>query len=91
MRCAHGSPARLPWGIFGVGVEMEGAMQQAPQPGRQSIAIVLIAAGACWLSARACFGLKCSRGWCLQAFSRPQHLIHHGAHAVAVGLLHQGA
>ena len=91
MRCAHGSPARFPWGIFGVGVEMEGAMQQAPQLGRQSIAIVLIAVCACWLSARACFALKCSRGWCLQAFSRPQHLVNHGAHAVAVGLLHQGA
>lgn len=34
VRCAHRSPARLPWGIFGMGVEMDGAMQQAPQPGR---------------------------------------------------------
>lgn len=36
VRCAHRSPARLPWGIFGMGVEMDGAMQQAPQPARHS-------------------------------------------------------
>jgi elongation factor P len=30
-------PAGLPCGIPGIGDEMEGAMQHAPQPGRQSM------------------------------------------------------
>src|SRR5690606_12458650 len=30
----HRSPARLPWGMPGMGVVMEGAIQQAPQPAR---------------------------------------------------------
>ena len=31
------TPAGLPFGMPGIGEEIEGAMQQAPQPGRQSI------------------------------------------------------
>ena len=31
------TPAGLPFGMPGIGVEIEGAMQQAPQPGRQSM------------------------------------------------------
>lgn len=31
------TPAGLPWGMPGIGLLMEGAVQQAPQPGRQSI------------------------------------------------------
>lgn len=30
-------PAGLPWGMPGIGDEIEGAMQHAPQPGRQSM------------------------------------------------------
>lgn len=33
--CTHRMPAGLPRGIPGIGEEMDGAMQQAPQPGRQ--------------------------------------------------------
>ena len=33
--CTHRIPAGLPLGIPGIGEEMEGAMQHAPQPGRQ--------------------------------------------------------
>ena len=32
---AQRTPAGLPWGMPGIGELMEGAMQQAPQPGRQ--------------------------------------------------------
>jgi oxygen-independent coproporphyrinogen-3 oxidase len=35
--CAQRTPAGLPSGIPGIGLEMEGAMQQAPQPGRQAV------------------------------------------------------
>jgi hypothetical protein len=31
------TPAGLPCGMPGIGDEIEGAMQQAPQPGRQSM------------------------------------------------------
>lgn len=31
------TPAGLPWGMPGIGEEIEGAMQQAPQRGRQSM------------------------------------------------------
>jgi hypothetical protein len=34
---AQRTPAGLPKGMPGIGEEIEGAMQQAPQPGRQSI------------------------------------------------------
>ena len=30
------TPAGLPWGMPGIGLEIEGAMQQAPQPGRHA-------------------------------------------------------
>ncbi|HEX4500334.1 MAG TPA: hypothetical protein VH187_04055 [Scandinavium sp.] len=33
----HGVLAGLPLGIPGIGLEIEGAVQQAPQSGRQSI------------------------------------------------------
>ena len=33
--CTQRTPAGLPWGMPGMGELMEGAMQQAPQPGRQ--------------------------------------------------------
>ena len=35
--CTHGMPAGLPWGIPGMGEVIEGAVQQAPQPVRQSM------------------------------------------------------
>jgi hypothetical protein len=35
--CTQRTPAGLPPGMPGMGELMEGAMQQAPQPGRQSI------------------------------------------------------
>ncbi len=31
----QGTPAGFPWGMPGMGEEMEGAVQQAAQPGRQ--------------------------------------------------------
>lgn len=34
--CAQRTPAGLPCGIPGIGLEIDGAVQQAPQPGRQS-------------------------------------------------------
>lgn len=34
-RFAHGTPAGLPFGMPGMGLLIEGAMQHAPQPGRQ--------------------------------------------------------
>lgn len=33
----HGTPAGLPWGMPGIGELIEGAMQHAPQFGRQSM------------------------------------------------------
>jgi hypothetical protein len=38
--CTQGTPAALPSGIPGIGVVMEGAMQQAAQPGRQESVMV---------------------------------------------------
>lgn len=35
VRCAQRIPARFPSGILGIGVEMDGAIQQAPHPARQ--------------------------------------------------------
>lgn len=35
--CTQGTPAGLPSGMPGIGELMDGAMQQAPQPLRQSI------------------------------------------------------
>jgi len=35
--CTHLTPAGLPLGMPGIGEEIDGAMQQAPQPGRHSI------------------------------------------------------
>jgi hypothetical protein len=34
----HGTPAGLPSGMPGIGLVMDGAMQQAPQPARQDVA-----------------------------------------------------
>ncbi|AVM44225.1 MAG TPA: hypothetical protein DFL85_05430 [Lentisphaeria bacterium] len=34
-RFTHGTPAGFPSGIPGIGDEIDGAMQHAPQPGRQ--------------------------------------------------------
>lgn len=36
--CTQRTPAGLPCGMPGIGEEMEGAVQQAPQPARQSMA-----------------------------------------------------
>ena len=36
--CTHGIPAGLPKGMPGIGDEIEGAMQHAPQAERQSMA-----------------------------------------------------
>lgn len=38
-------PAGLPWGMPGMGEAIEGAMQQAAQPGRQSIGGLVAGAG----------------------------------------------
>ena len=35
--CTQRTPAGLPWGMPGMGDEIDGAVQQAPQPGRQSM------------------------------------------------------
>lgn len=35
--CTQRTPAGLPWGMPGIGLEMEGAMQHAPHPLRQEI------------------------------------------------------
>ena len=49
----------LPCGMPGMALEMEGAVQQAPQPGRQSIfAILMIACSAHCAGAGGRFGLK---------------------------------
>lgn len=37
--CTHGMPAGLPCGMPGIGELIEGAMQHAPQLGRQSMGI----------------------------------------------------
>lgn len=34
--CTHATPAGLPWGMPGMGLEMDGAVQHAPHPGLQS-------------------------------------------------------
>jgi hypothetical protein len=34
--CTHRTPAGLPCGIPGIGLEIDGAMQHAPQSGRQA-------------------------------------------------------
>jgi hypothetical protein len=40
--CAQGVPAGLPPGMPGIGDVIDGAIQQAPQPGRQAGAISLL-------------------------------------------------
>lgn len=51
------TPAGLPWGMPGMGELMEGAVQQAPQPGRQFMvfAIDCVAATACQMGGRVDF------------------------------------
>ena len=39
--CTQRTPAGLPFGIPGIGLEIEGAMQHAPQPGRQACSDML--------------------------------------------------
>jgi hypothetical protein len=39
----HRSPASLPEGMPGIGLVIEGAMQQAPHPGRQDRAVLIVA------------------------------------------------
>ncbi len=39
--CTQATPAGLPPGMPGIGEEIDGAMQQAPQPDRQGIARVV--------------------------------------------------
>lgn len=34
--CTQGTPAGLPWGMPGIALLIDGAMQQAAQPGRQA-------------------------------------------------------
>ena len=38
-KCPQGTPAGLPWGCAGVGLLMDGAMQQAAQFGRQLMGV----------------------------------------------------
>ncbi|GAB4062766.1 hypothetical protein GCM10028811_33100 [Uliginosibacterium sediminicola] len=40
--CTQGTPAGFPSGIPGIGLEIEGAMQQAAQAGRHSIAVEFV-------------------------------------------------
>ena len=66
--CTQRTPAGLPCGIPGMALEIDGAVQHAPQPGRQSMrAIRTIAASACAIRAeghfcskfaKSCAGLK---------------------------------
>lgn len=49
--CTHGTPAGLPAGMPGIALEIDGAVQQAAQPERQSIRRL----SACGLSARCTF------------------------------------
>lgn len=53
--CTQRTPAGFPCGMPGIVLEMDGAMQQAPQPERQSMvfAIKSVAAGARWIRANA--------------------------------------
>ena len=44
----QGTPAGLPWGMPGMGDEMEGAVQQAAQPGRQVKVIRSNEFGSAW-------------------------------------------
>jgi hypothetical protein len=44
----QGTPAGLPWGMPGMGEEMEGAVQQAAQPGRQVKVIRSRASWSAW-------------------------------------------
>jgi hypothetical protein len=44
----QGTPAGLPWSMPGMGEEMEGAVQQAAQPGRQVRVIRFWASGSAW-------------------------------------------
>ena len=37
--CGQGTPAGLPWGNPGRGELIDGAVQQAPHPGRQAISV----------------------------------------------------
>ena len=54
--CTQRIPAGLPFGIPGMGDEMEGAMQQAPQPGRHSMGFDSLAVGlACILATALAF------------------------------------
>jgi hypothetical protein len=46
--CTQGTPAGLPCGMPGMGEEMEGAVQQAAQPGRQVKVIRFWASGSAW-------------------------------------------
>ena len=39
INCTQGTPAGLPFGMPGIGLEMEGAVQHAPQLGRQFMAM----------------------------------------------------
>jgi hypothetical protein len=39
------TPAGLPWGMPGMGEEIDRAMQQAPQPGRQSMRVIVLECG----------------------------------------------
>jgi hypothetical protein len=53
--CTQRTPAGLPCGMPGMAELMEGAMQQAPQPGRQErgpVSGVKTRSGACWYCAR---------------------------------------
>jgi hypothetical protein len=39
VKCTQATPAGFPSGMRGIGEEIDGAMQQAPQPGRQFICV----------------------------------------------------
>lgn len=41
VNCTQGTPAGLPFGIPGMGLEMEGAMQHAAQWGRQFMVLAV--------------------------------------------------
>ena len=53
--CTQGTPAGLPSGMPGIGLEIDGAMQQAPQPGRQARGAAVVISGIFFVRAM---------GWC---------------------------
>jgi hypothetical protein len=54
--CTHRTPAGLPFGIPGIGDEIEGAIQQAPQPARQFNMVIFT-----FETIKTCVGILCQK------------------------------